>query len=111
MDFLESHSDYSMCFHKVAVLCYIQSTSAWNQFTILDKDYSADEMFKKWIVPTCSIVMKREVLNYPIKHSENKLNGDIFIVLSSAAVGKVRGISQIMGVIGLLKVESLTMVI
>ena len=98
VDFLESHSDYSMCFHKVAVLCYIQSTSAWNQFTILDKDYSADEMFKKWIVPTCSIVMKREVLNYPIKHSENKLNGDIFIVLSSAAVGKVRGISQIMGV-------------
>ena len=98
VDFLETHSGYSMCFHKVAILCYIQSTSAWNQFTILDKDYNADEILKKWIVPTCSIVMKREVLNYPIKHIENKLNGDIFIVLSSATMGKVRGFSQIMGV-------------
>lgn len=97
VDFLEENKDYSMCFHKVSILSYFTSSCMRDNYYIETRDYSSDEVFEKWIVPTCSIVCIREVFNYQIKGPERKLNGDIFLVLSCAAMGKIRGMSEFMG--------------
>lgn len=97
VDFLEGNEEYSMCFHKVSILSYIPSYCMKDNFDIETRDYSSDEVFEKWIVPTCSIVCRKEVCNFPIKGPERKLNGDIFLVLSCAAMGKLRGMTNFMG--------------
>ena len=98
VDFMESHPDYSMCFHRAAVLDYIGINSYLRCFDIQDRDYTSDELFSQWIVPTNSMVYRRECMDYPITHKENILNGDIFIVLACSHTGKVRGIPNYMSV-------------
>lgn len=98
IDFLGNHTDYSMCFHRAATLDYIGNGSWLRCFDIEDRDYSSDELFSKWIVPTNSIVYRSECLDYPIIHRERILNGDIVVVLSCSHTGKVRGMSDYMSV-------------
>ena len=96
--FLENHPDYSMCFHRAAVLDYLGNGSWLRCFDIEDKDYTSDELFSEWKVPTNSMVFKRESLTYPITNREWILNGDIILVLSCSHTGKVRGMSEYMSV-------------
>lgn len=98
VSFLENHSDYSMCFHRAATLDYIGNGSWLRCFDIEDRDYTSDELFSKWIVPTNSMVFRHECLDYPITHRERILNGDIVVVLSCSHTGKVRGMSDYMSV-------------
>ncbi len=98
VDFMENHSDYSMCFHRAAVLDYIGYGSGLRCFEIEDRDYSSDELFSQWIVPTNSMLYKHECSNYPIIQPEKILNHDIFWVLSCSHTGKVRGMSKYMSV-------------
>lgn len=97
VDFLESHPDYSMCFHGAEIKYEDKNlyTEALCE-TVQDKEYTADELLNQWIVPTASIVMKRECAFYPIKGRERVFYGDYFIVFSCLALGKVRGFSQSM---------------
>lgn len=98
VDFLENHEEYSMCFHKAAVLDYLGKGSWLRCFDIENRDYSGDEFISQWIVPTNSILYRCECANYPVVHSEKIMNGDIIIVLSCAQMGKVRGMSDCMSV-------------
>lgn len=98
VDFLESHPDYSMCFHRATVLDYIGIKSPLRCFDIKDREYTSDELFKTWTVPTASILMRKECLGYEIKGRERILCGDIIVVLSCAAMGKVWGMSDYMSV-------------
>ena len=100
IDFLESHPDYSMCFHS-AVKKYECDTIAWiNCENIEDKDYDATDIFINWTVPTASVVCRKEAMDFyaNIKGAERIQNYDIFIILSCAMTGKIRGISRKMSV-------------
>ena len=98
VSFLENNKDYSMCFHRTAVLDYIGNGSWLRSFDIKNKDYNSDELFSQWKVATNSMVFKRECLDYPVSHAERVLNKDIVIVLSCSHIGKVRGMSDYMSV-------------
>lgn len=100
IDFLESHPDYSMCFHS-AVKKYECDTIAWiNCENIEDKDYDATDIFINWTVPTASVVCRKEAMEFyaNIKGAERIQNYDIFIILSCAMTGKIRGICKQMSV-------------
>lgn len=94
VDFLEEHQDYSMCFHNASIKD--EAGTGFKTIYVEDRDYKADELYEKWVVPTASILIKKCALR---KNSDDRLlNGDIFIVLSAAAYGKVRGLKNYMSV-------------
>lgn len=98
VDFLETHEDYSMCFHAAEVRNEMDYP-VWLQCGFIEnKEYSATELFEKWIVPTASILYRKEIIKYPIKNENNILNGDIFIVEKCAHCGKVWGMGDKMSV-------------
>ena len=99
VDFLESHPDYSMCFHGAIVKDEFESGEKYDCTHIEERDYEINELFTHWIVPTASIVYRnREVSAYRIIHQEWMITGDVRLVATCASVGKVRGISAIMSV-------------
>lgn len=100
IDFLESHSDYSMCFHS-AFKKYECDTIAWiNCEHIEDKDYDATDLFVNWTVPTASVVCRKEAMDFyaNINGADRIQNYDIFIILSCAMTGRIRGFSKQMSV-------------
>lgn len=100
VDFLESHPDYSMCFHS-AKKKYETNATAWIDCeNIQDKDYDATDIFINWTVPTASVLCRKEAMDFyaNLKHPERIQNYDIFIILSCAMVGKLRGMQKQMSV-------------
>lgn len=100
VDFLDSHSDYSMCFHKAAILEDVHRDDlVINYHEIEDRDYNIDELFGKWLVPTASIV-GRLLIWEKIKNTSkyDYWAGDIFKILGFCKYGKVRGMTREMSV-------------
>ena len=100
VDFLESHPEYSMCFHS-AKKKYETKARAWiNCENIEDRDYDATDIFVNWTVPTASVMCRREAMEFyaNLKHPERIQNYDIFIFLSCAMIGKLRGMHEQMSV-------------
>lgn len=95
VDFLETNPDYSMCFHGAEVLN--ESVYPFSYKSLENREYSSDELFKDWIVPTASMLFKREVF-YSLVCDKRILNGDINLVLASANSGRVFGMSDKMSV-------------
>lgn len=98
LDFLESHPDYSMCFHRATILSEINYPTRLNVTEIEGREYSADELFSQWIVPTASIVYRAEVNLLPLERPCDILNGDIVLVLKCCSCGKVRALEYEMSV-------------
>ena len=100
IDFLEAHSDYSMCFHSALKKYECNATSWINCENIEDKDYDATDLFVNWTVPTASIVCRKEVMDFyaNIKDADHIQNYDIFVILSCAMIGKIRGMHEQMSV-------------
>lgn len=99
VDFMEANEEYSMCFHKASIIKEVDRTVWLCCDDIEERDYSATELFERWIVPTNSIVYrKKEVNKYRIRNQNNVLNGDIFLVEKCAHCGRVRGMSEIMSI-------------
>ena len=100
VDFLDTHLDYSMCFHS-AKKKYETNAKAWIDCeNIKDKDYDPTDIFINWTVPTASILCRKEAMDFyaNLKHPEKIQNYDIFIILSCAMVGKLRGMHEQMSV-------------
>lgn len=100
VDFLESHPDYSMCFHS-AKKKFETNAVAWIDCeNIQDKDYDATDVFVNWTIPTASVLCRKEAMDFyaNLKHPEHIQNYDIFIILSCAMVGKLRGMREQMSV-------------
>ena len=100
VDFLENHSDYSMCFHS-AKKKYETNAVAWIDCeNIQDKDYDATDIFINWTVPTASVLCRKDAMDFyaNLKHPERIQNYDIFIILSCAMVGKLWGMHEQMSV-------------
>lgn len=100
--FLIDNPAYTMIFHNANLLIddKIDINQAFSK--IENRDYSQIEVFKNWIVPTASMCFKKEVIedsNYVAMHSEKDLiYGDNILLVTSAHIGKLRGISDIMSV-------------
>ena len=100
VEFLETNQDYSMCFHS-AKKKYETDTIAWIDCEhIHDKDYDPTDVFVNWTVPTASVVCRKEAMDFyaELKNPERIQNYDIFIILSCAMVGKIRGMHEQMSV-------------
>ena len=98
VDFLKKNPAYSMCFHGARVDSFIEKDKCLSCENIEERDYSANELFVCWTVPTASIVFNAECVNYPLVKEDLFLNGDIRIILVASKVGLIRGMSSIMSV-------------
>jgi glycosyltransferase involved in cell wall biosynthesis len=98
VDFLESHPEYSMCFHAAKVINEEKLPTGFNNKEIENREYSATELFKYWIVPTAAMLYRKEIHSYKIVGNNRVLFGDIMIILKCAHMGKVWGMSDRMSV-------------
>lgn len=99
VDFMEAHPDYAMCFHAARIIDEIGDNRLYiNCIGIENREYSADEVFINWTVPTASIMYRKEVLDFFVstKGQERIYAGDIVTILSCASIGKIRGFSDCM---------------
>lgn len=98
VDFLESHPDYTMCFHRAEV---IVESGDYSNLTndmyddLEEREYSGIELAQRWRVPTASI-MYRSFIKPP--HDKRLLTGDIPLILQCASEGRVYCFSESMSV-------------
>lgn len=102
VDWMESHNDYSMCFHQ-AVEHSENGGFLDRPFAIIEnRDYNGIELYRKWLVATASVVYRTKLHNTQIyqetRKNKNFCYGDITLFLSCAHEGKVRGMSDTMSV-------------
>lgn len=90
VDFLESHPDYSMCFHEAMVIN--ETSNDFKYPTLEDREYTAVEVFRTWCVPTASIVMTKNALRMP--RNKDFISGDIVLILNTLKSGKIYGSSK-----------------
>lgn len=98
VDFLESHPDYSMCFHKAEVVAESGAEAPAIYEGIEEREYFSEEIliFKPHI-PTASCVMRRNVaLNVP-SHPDF-IVGDILVFATAYVCGKVYGMNEVMSI-------------
>lgn len=97
VDFLDNHSDYTMCIHRV------QTKAEGNRvqrdiFGFLQtREYTADDIFSRWTCPTCSMVYRTDVLKYR-PENKNFTYGDSVLVLTCLSHGKIYCFGESMGV-------------
>ena len=96
-DFMESHPDYSMCFHDVNIKAE-KGRTLYDVFGKLEnRDYTGIENMEKWSVPTCSIVCRGDI--YKTMPANPKFTmGDNVLILHCSQNGKIRCIPEKMGV-------------
>lgn len=102
VDFLESHLDYSMCFHR-ALLHYEDGRQADTIFAkIEDRDYDGAELNENWICATASVMVRKEINESELKNVVNNdkklICADTPLFLTAATFGKIRGMSDLMSV-------------
>lgn len=98
VDFLESHPDYSMCFHRAKIEYEgIQGVRILCE-QVEDRDYSPNELLRDWYIPTASIVCRKECYDVPLVDSEKFVNGDVILMLKCATLGKIHGFADSMSV-------------
>lgn len=95
--FLEKNPDYSLCFHKVEIRHEGTKNVASINEDVLKKDYTAQEIFEKWIIPTCSAILRYDCYNYLPSH-EDFIVGDNVLWATCLTRGKIRGMEDCMGV-------------
>lgn len=98
VDFLDSHPDYTMCFHKadVKIESGDYSNKPNNMYDDLEeREYSGIELAQRWRVPTAS-VMYRSFIKPP--RDKKLLTGDIPLQLQCASEGRVFCFAESMSV-------------
>ena len=103
IDFLESHPGYTLCFHN-AWMHYENDADTDHLFTKLEtREYKINEVIDYWLVPTASMVYRREILksviyqNY-LKSRDKFEVGDLPLVLTCASYGKIHCFKEVMSV-------------
>ena len=95
-DFLEAHPDYSMCFHN-AIVFSDTSDTPFRIFNSLNssQNVSLEMLVTKWIVPTASIMYRREMF-VPYSWAKKIYSGDILLALNCFQHGKIYYLHEIM---------------
>ena len=102
VDFLETHPEYTMCFHN-AIEYYENSDQHEKLFSnIKNRSYSGGEIYNKWIVPTASTVFAYKVIKSKIYEKVSSMPGikygDTPLFLCAAEEGLIYGMKDIMSV-------------
>lgn len=102
VDFLEANSEYSMCFAN-AIEHWEDGTKEDKCFSnVEDRDYTGIEIYKKWTIPTASVLCRREIIfseRYKeITANKNFIFGDTILALTCCEFGKIRGMSDVVSV-------------
>lgn len=94
VDFLEANPNYALCFHN-AMLHFENSDKADKAFlTGESREYSGEEILKKWTIPTASVVFRR----YAFRKIDNPdfLYCDTVLFLTAADYGQIWGMKDVM---------------
>lgn len=96
IEFMESHKDYSMCYHN-AVVFYENSIK--KPYVFCKKNENGDvclsEIISDWIIPTASIVVRTSI--FPMPDWKNRIySGDMTMALIAYAKGKIYYINRVM---------------
>ena len=87
VEFMEAHPDYSMCFTGANVTHPTEPNPKLYQ-DLEERPYSGDEIIRNWIVPTASVLYRREI-HYLIPVSRRFVYGDNVWFLTCATHGNV----------------------
>ena len=102
VDFLNINPDYTMCFHNAIEHFEYGNTKDRVFSNIKDREYSGIEIFKKWIVPTASVVFRiviwKSDLYKKVISDHAFIYGDNPLFVTCTCLGKIRGMSDIMSV-------------
>ena len=109
IDFLENNPEYTLCFHNAKVIYENKELEQQQRLisngtssNIENRDYSDIEIYENWIIPTASVVFKKEILNSDIYKTATERGrfryGDIILFLSCCHYGKIRGFEDTMSV-------------
>lgn len=92
--FLDENKDYSMCFHAANIEREKENLKTSIRCESIDnRDYSADEIFSHWTIPTASAVFRTSILRHRLKNAEKFINGDLPLFLTCCEKGRIRGFS------------------
>lgn len=102
VDFLESHPDYSMCFHN-AIVHYEKGDQPDHLLAKFESgEYTRYDIYQKWINPTASFVFRRSILDSEmyLKYSTSKkiIAGDLPLCLTASYLGRLYGFKEPMSV-------------
>ncbi|WHF50509.1 glycosyltransferase [Chryseobacterium gotjawalense] len=96
LDFLRSNPDYSLCFHTAVNISDDVRINGTLFSKVEDREYSAAEIYKHWIVHTATVMMRAEVLQSEAKKATLQKSDlqyfDTVLFLAASTVGKLRGI-------------------
>lgn len=98
VDFLDRNQECSMVFHNAEVKKEGNVHVYFEQNTIEDRFYSANEIVKKWIVPTASVLYRNKLDKVKLAHSEWIMFGDIILFLKACRIGPIYGMSDCMSI-------------
>lgn len=102
VDFMDSHPDCKMSFHRVTE--HWQDNSAPDKifFPVEDRVYTGTEIFKQWVVATASVMIRSDVFNdthlHEIFRNKGLMYYDQALYIHCATEGMVMGMSDVMGV-------------
>lgn len=86
VDFLDNHPDYSLCFTGSKVISSEESLENTLYQNLEEREYSANEIFENWVVPTATVIYRNTVIR---KKHKDFLLGDIVLFLSAAEYGRI----------------------
>jgi glycosyltransferase involved in cell wall biosynthesis len=93
VNFLINNNDYALVFHNAIILNNdnLNYTSVFSKNQ--NRDYSQEELFENWTVPTASMVFRKKIVNHDtylsISKEKDLIFGDNLIQISSFLIGKV----------------------
>lgn len=107
VDFMENHDDYTMCFHTVTEHWQDGSAPDKTFFPVEDRIYTGTEIYKQWVVATCSVMIRTSVFKDPqmlnIFKNKNLMYYDQALFMYCSIKGGIQGMSDVMSVYRRLK--------
>lgn len=95
--FLESHLDFSLCFHNVDVLSESEAKLSKKLYSHLtEKEYDGNEIIRRWTIPTCSVVHRSDICRYR-PNDKDFCVGDNVLFLTAANKGRCYCFNRKMG--------------
>lgn len=96
VDFMEQHSDYSLCFHNAVVFYGDINKHPYFFCRFKDsKEIFLEDIISSWIIPTASILCRRELNHFP-DWATKIYSGDYLLSLLAINAGRVFYINEIM---------------
>lgn len=98
VDFLETHPDYSVCFHNAEVI-YSSKPDTHPFSTIQEGEYTGVDIYETRLIPTASVVFVAECIeNKDYVFNANFFFGDLILFLTLAESGKLWYFNEIWSV-------------